>query len=132
MPYLSQNLYDAMDPDKDTLTTRQLGRKELLDTEHQLLLLVERLLDKANYFQVRGLLSASYAMYGLLQQEERDYDNSGGPLIPYYLVYTRRDTLMPFHLPLSNVYTKHISLSVTIPKRFLPLLAPSLRYQRTS
>jgi hypothetical protein len=56
-----------MDPDKDTLTTRQqLGRKELLDTEHQLLLLVERLLDKANYFQVRGLLSASYAMYDLL------------------------------------------------------------------
>ena len=67
IPYSSQNLYDAMDPDKDTLTTRQqLGRKELLDTEHQLLLLVERLLDKANYFQVRGLLSASYAMYDLL------------------------------------------------------------------
>ena len=62
----SQSLYDAMDPDKDTLMTHQLGRKQLLDTEHRLLLHVERLLDKANYFQVRGLFSASPAMYGQL------------------------------------------------------------------
>lgn len=41
-----------MDPDKDTVTTQQLNRKQLLDAEHQLLLQVERLLDKANYFQV--------------------------------------------------------------------------------
>ena len=42
-----------MDPDKDTVSSQpQLGRKELLRSEHQLLLLVERLLDKANYFQV--------------------------------------------------------------------------------
>ena len=41
-----------MDPDKDTVATRQLSRKQLLDTEHKLLLRVERLLDKANYFQV--------------------------------------------------------------------------------
>lgn len=47
-----QHLYDAMDPDKDTVATRQLGKKELLDREYQLLGRVERLLDKANYFKV--------------------------------------------------------------------------------
>lgn len=50
--FLSQYLYDVMDPDKDTVVTRQLNRKQLLDTERQLLLQVERLLEKANYFQV--------------------------------------------------------------------------------
>lgn len=45
-----------MDPDKDTVVTRQLNRKELLDTERQLLLQVERLLEKANYFQVSPTL----------------------------------------------------------------------------
>jgi hypothetical protein len=45
-------LYDAMDPDKDTVATLQLNRKQLLDREHQLLLQVRRMLDKANYFQV--------------------------------------------------------------------------------
>lgn len=47
-----QHLYDVMDPDKDTLATRQLGKKELLDREYQLLGRVEKLLDKANYFKV--------------------------------------------------------------------------------
>ena len=41
-----------MDPDKDTVVTRQLTRKELLGREDQLLQLVGRLLDKANYFMV--------------------------------------------------------------------------------
>lgn len=47
-----QYLYDVMDPDKDTVATRQLNRKQLLDTERQLLLQVERILAKANYYQV--------------------------------------------------------------------------------
>ena len=48
----TQHLYDVMDPDKDTVATRQVNRKELLDQERRLLLEVERLLDKANYFMV--------------------------------------------------------------------------------
>ena len=43
-----------MDPDKDTVATQQVNRKQLLDTEHRLLRLVDRLLEKANYYQVRG------------------------------------------------------------------------------
>ena len=59
----SQYLYDAMDPDKDTVTTLQLNRKQLLDREHQLLLLVQRLLDKANYFQVSSCSQIFRALY---------------------------------------------------------------------
>ena len=49
-----------MDPDKDTVATRQLGKKELLDREYQLLGRVEKLLDKANYFKVGTCYFAGY------------------------------------------------------------------------
>ena len=45
-------LYDSLDPDKDTIKTEQLTKKELLDQEYWLLQKVDWLLDKANYFEV--------------------------------------------------------------------------------
>lgn len=41
-----------MDPDKDTYQARILSKKELLDNEYYLLQKVERLLDKANFFEI--------------------------------------------------------------------------------
>lgn len=54
-----QSLYDAMDPDKDTHQVRVVSRKEILDNEYYLLQRVEKLLDKANFFEIprRQLLS---------------------------------------------------------------------------
>ena len=45
-------LYDSLDPDKDTIKTKQLTKKELLDQEYWLLQKVDWLLEKANYFEV--------------------------------------------------------------------------------
>lgn len=45
-------LYDSLDPDKDTIKTKQLTKKELLNQEYWLLQKVDWLLDKANYFEV--------------------------------------------------------------------------------
>ena len=42
-----------MDPDRDTIKTKQLSRQELLDTEYWLLQRVGRLLEKANYFEIQ-------------------------------------------------------------------------------
>ena len=41
-----------MDPDKDTVHTRVLSRKQVLDDEYYLLKRVEKLLDKANFFEI--------------------------------------------------------------------------------
>ncbi len=41
-----------MDPDKDTYRARKLSRKEVLDNEYYLLQKVEKLLDKANFFEI--------------------------------------------------------------------------------
>ena len=41
-----------MDPDKDTYRVRVLSRKEMLDNEYHLLQKMERLLDKANFFEI--------------------------------------------------------------------------------
>lgn len=49
---LLQHLYDCMDPDKDTIRVRPISKKELLDREYWLLQRVEKLLDKANYFEI--------------------------------------------------------------------------------
>ena len=45
-------LYDSLDPDKDTIKTKRLTKKELLDQEYWLLQKVDWLLEKANYFEV--------------------------------------------------------------------------------
>lgn len=41
-----------MDPDKDTYQSRVLSRKEVLDNEYYLLQRVEKILDKANFFEI--------------------------------------------------------------------------------
>lgn len=41
-----------MDPDKDTHQSRILSRKQVLDNEYYLLQKVEKLLDKANFFEI--------------------------------------------------------------------------------
>ena len=41
-----------MDPDKDTIEARELSRKEVLDNEYLLLQKVEKMLDKANFFEI--------------------------------------------------------------------------------
>lgn len=47
-----QFLYDPLDPDKDTIRSKQLGKKDMLDTEYWLLRKVEKLLEKSNYFKI--------------------------------------------------------------------------------
>ena len=51
MPIL-QSLYDGIDPDKDTLKTRVLSKKQVLDSEYHLLQKAEHLLDKANFTEI--------------------------------------------------------------------------------
>ena len=41
-----------MDPDKDTYQTTELSRKQVLDNEYLLLQKVEKLLEKANFFEI--------------------------------------------------------------------------------
>lgn len=48
----SQLLYDNLDPDKDTIRTQQVTRKELLDDEFWLFQQLQMLLYKANYFHI--------------------------------------------------------------------------------
>ncbi len=47
-----QLLYDSLDPDKDTIRSKQMQKKDMLDTEYWLLQKVEKLLDKSNYFKI--------------------------------------------------------------------------------
>lgn len=63
-----QSLYDSMDPDKDTHQSRVLSTKQVLDNEYYLLQKVEKLLDKANFFEIprKELLSLLH-----------DHDTSG-------------------------------------------------------
>lgn len=48
-----KHLYENLDPDRDTIKTKQLSRQELLDAEYWLLQRVSRLLEKANYFEIQ-------------------------------------------------------------------------------
>lgn len=45
-------LYDHLDPDKDTIQTKQVTLKELLDKEYSLQKKLQMLLYKANYFKI--------------------------------------------------------------------------------
>lgn len=82
---LPQYLYDVMDPDKDTVATRQLNRKQLLDTERKLLLQVERILVKANYYRVSPslipdtLLSHSQSQRLISPYSTLDHAHISGP-----------------------------------------------------
>ena len=67
-PPVPQHLYDSLDPDKDTIRTKQPTKKELLNNEYWLLQKVEKLLEKANYFKV-----PQHQLAGLLQ----DHDTQG-------------------------------------------------------
>lgn len=58
-------LYDALDPDKDTLKTRKRTKSELLDNEYWLLQKVEKLLDKSNFFKI-----PQSQLYGLLKERD--------------------------------------------------------------
>ena len=60
-----QLLYDALDPDKDTLKTRKMTKQELLDNEYWLLQKVEKLLDKSNFFKIPQL-----QLYGRLKEHD--------------------------------------------------------------
>lgn len=62
-----QLLYDNLDPDKDTFQTRDLSKKEVLDQEYWLLEKVEKLLDKANYYQI-----PPYKFADLLKEHDSD------------------------------------------------------------
>lgn len=48
----AKSLYDIMDPDKDTHQTQVPSRKQILDGEYDLLQKVDKLLDKANFFEI--------------------------------------------------------------------------------
>ena len=50
--FFLQLLYDPVDPDKDTIRTQQMTKKEMLDNEYWLLQRVEKLLDKSNFFKI--------------------------------------------------------------------------------
>ena len=47
-----QFLYDKMDPDKDTIHTTEVSKKEFFDDEYWFLQKLEMLLDKANYYKI--------------------------------------------------------------------------------
>ena len=49
----AQHLYENLNPDRDTIKTKQLSRQELLDAEYWLLQRVGKLLEKANYFEIQ-------------------------------------------------------------------------------
>ncbi len=49
---LPQLLYDPLDPDKDTIRSKQMPKKDMLDTEYWLIRKIEKLLDKSNYFKI--------------------------------------------------------------------------------
>ncbi|KAL5467607.1 hypothetical protein EMCRGX_G031864 [Ephydatia muelleri] len=48
-----KHLYENLDPDRETIKTKQLSRQELLDAEYWLLQRVGRLLEKANYSEIQ-------------------------------------------------------------------------------
>ena len=50
--YISQILYDPLDPDKDTYRPNELSAKEVLDNEYKLLQKVGTLLDMANFTEI--------------------------------------------------------------------------------
>lgn len=47
-----QELYDGIDPDKDTKMIRRLSRHEMLDNEFWLVRHISHLLEKANFYQI--------------------------------------------------------------------------------
>ena len=47
--YFEQALFDPINPDKDTIATRELNRREKLDNEFWLLQKLEAIMEKANF-----------------------------------------------------------------------------------
>ena len=47
--FILQSLFDPINPDKDTIATRELNRREKLDNEFWLLQKLEAIMEKANF-----------------------------------------------------------------------------------
>ena len=84
-----QSLFEPIDPDKDTITTRQWNRRERLDSEFWLLQKLGQVMDKANFHKipvdvVKAELKEKHSQEGLMVSAPHSLTQTKFPSLSQY------------------------------------------------